>query len=206
MPDRSPGSRTTNPFQDSQVPSRSSAPVVPARSPVPDRVLNEAHTVAGQRRIHTCFPCIQHENEAPASHEEAPGARLRPETLTGWRLGTQFRPCSPAGQPVRGAADCGSAERPGWVRRLPAPLSQRVPHPQAQAAGAERAGSALRCSARSGAEQPQAAVRKSEPEAKDEREARCGAAGDPGQGSPSGERLIVEAQNGPVGGVDLELS
>lgn len=41
---------------------RSSDPVAANRFP-------GAHTVAGQRRIHTCFPCIQHERSRMAREE-----------------------------------------------------------------------------------------------------------------------------------------
>ena len=62
MQDRSPGSHATGAFQlppslPRTIPSdsglKSHAPTLEKGGVV--------HTVAGQRRIHTCFPCIQHE-------------------------------------------------------------------------------------------------------------------------------------------------
>lgn len=61
-----PGSPVTFPER------RSSGPGKVSRS---SKSRSGAHTVAGQRRIHTCFPCIQHENEPPGSHGANPKTR-----------------------------------------------------------------------------------------------------------------------------------
>jgi len=60
-PDRSPGSHTTNLLRGSRQPSRGRASVAPVKSPDPNsQTWTGVHTVAGQRRTLTCFPCIQH--------------------------------------------------------------------------------------------------------------------------------------------------
>jgi hypothetical protein len=68
-PDRSPDSHATSILGCPRKSSQGHASVAPVKS-TGQKVISHpgVHTVAGQRRILTCFPCIQHAMSLSGSH------------------------------------------------------------------------------------------------------------------------------------------